>query len=137
VRIVLTQAENHAKLSNQSGGQLRCVIPCSQLASGPVPCEFLGVRPKLSNLPLHVDIQVPAQTSSEAVEQEMLDHGTATGEDLDIMTYGSALPNLRPNIHNLCVLLQLVDHHDAYNLAIHNGSHLLTSQYAHSSTSGS
>ena len=45
----------------------------------------------------------------------MLDHGTLTAEDLDIQTFGSALPNLGPNIRDPRVLSALVDHYSAQN----------------------
>jgi len=45
----------------------------------------------------------------------MLDSGTLTGEDLDIQTFGSALPKLRPNIHDPTVLTAIVDHYSAHN----------------------
>ncbi|KAI6119272.1 hypothetical protein EV401DRAFT_1500878 [Pisolithus croceorrhizus] len=57
----------------------------------------------------------PPRTSTSPVEQEMLEHGTLTGEDLDILTFGSALPNLGPNFHSPEALLAAVDYFQEYN----------------------
>ena len=45
----------------------------------------------------------------------MLDHGTLTAKDLDIQTFGSALPDLGPNIRDPQVLSALVDHYSVHN----------------------
>lgn len=45
----------------------------------------------------------------------MLDHGTLTGEDLDLIVHGSEVPNLGPNFHSPEALLAAVDHFSEYN----------------------
>jgi hypothetical protein len=61
----------------------------------------------------------------------MLDHGCLTGEDLDIMTFGSSLPNIGPNFHSPEVLLHAVDHFSNYNAATAAAAQPLTSYEAH------
>ncbi|KIK79293.1 hypothetical protein PAXRUDRAFT_161651, partial [Paxillus rubicundulus Ve08.2h10] len=73
----------------------------------------------------------PPRTSNCAIEQEMLDHGTLTGEDLDIMTFGSDLPNLGPSFHSLEALMNAVDHFTEYNAATSAGARPLTAYQAH------
>ncbi|KIO12028.1 hypothetical protein M404DRAFT_126016 [Pisolithus tinctorius Marx 270] len=46
----------------------------------------------------------------------MLDHSTLTGKDLDILTFGSDLPNLGPNFHSPEVLLLVVNYFQEYNM---------------------
>ncbi|KAG1810290.1 uncharacterized protein HD556DRAFT_1210808, partial [Suillus plorans] len=67
--------------------------------------------------PLSPDVEFhdPVRTSDCAVEQEMLDHGILTREDLDLMVHGSELPNLGPNFHSPEALLAAVDHFSEYN----------------------
>jgi hypothetical protein len=103
-------------INSSSGGRLCKIIPCSQQPSIRVPRNlpcFTHDDPVLP--PPNLDIL--DRTSLELVEQEMLDHGTLTREDLDIMTYGAALPSLEPNIHDPCTLVNLVDYHIARNSA--------------------
>ncbi|KAF8839064.1 hypothetical protein BDN67DRAFT_1012600 [Paxillus ammoniavirescens] len=61
----------------------------------------------------------------------MLDHGTLSGEDLDIMTFGSDLPNLGPNFHSPEALLAAVNHFTAYNEGTSSGAQPLTAYEAH------
>ncbi|KAG1807208.1 hypothetical protein EV424DRAFT_1543985 [Suillus variegatus] len=61
--------------------------------------------------------QDPRCILESPVEQEMLDYGLLTGEDLDLMTHGIALPKLRLNFHSPEALLDAVDHFGAYNAA--------------------
>ncbi|KAG2144310.1 hypothetical protein DEU56DRAFT_732812, partial [Suillus clintonianus] len=49
------------------------------------------------------------------VKQQMLNYRFLTGEDLDIMTHGSELPNLGPNFHSPEAMLDAVDHFEDYN----------------------
>lgn len=79
----------------------------------------------------NVEFHDPPRMSESPVEQEMLDCGFLTGEDLDIMTHGHALPNLGPNFHSPEALLFAVDHFGAYNRATAAGSRPLTANDAH------
>ncbi|KIN99332.1 hypothetical protein M404DRAFT_30563 [Pisolithus tinctorius Marx 270] len=65
--------------------------------------------------------------SSFPVEQEMLDHGTLTGKDLDILTFGSDLPNLGPNFHSPEALLLAINYFQEYNMWTSTTSQPLTS----------
>ncbi|KIO14403.1 hypothetical protein M404DRAFT_18571 [Pisolithus tinctorius Marx 270] len=67
----------------------------------------------------------------DTVKQEMLDHGTLSGEDLDILTFGSALPNLGLNFHSPKALLSTVDYFQEYNARMSAGTCPLTSFRAH------
>ncbi|KAG1727359.1 uncharacterized protein EDB91DRAFT_1021157, partial [Suillus paluster] len=78
-----------------------------------------------------VDFQDPPRMSESRIEQEMLDYGFLTGEDLDLMTHGSALPNLGSNFHSPEALFAAVDHFGAYNRATAAGSRPLTPHAAH------
>jgi hypothetical protein len=73
----------------------------------------------------------PPRISESPVEQEMLDYGFLTGEDLDIMTHGSELPNLGPNFHSPEAMLDAVDHFEDYNARTAAGARPLTSHLAH------
>lgn len=73
----------------------------------------------------------PPRTSISPVEQEMLDHGTLTGEDIDILTFGGALPNLGPNFHSPEALMSAVGYFQEYNARTSAGSCPLTSFEAH------
>ena len=83
--------------------------------------------------PLSPDVAFPDPPciSTSPVEQEMLDHGTLTGEDVDILTFGSALPNLGPNFHSPEALMSAVDYFQEYNARTSAGSRPLTSFDAH------
>ncbi|KIO10550.1 hypothetical protein M404DRAFT_21461 [Pisolithus tinctorius Marx 270] len=84
-------------------------------------------------LPLSPDVTFPdpPHTLTSAVEQEMLDNGTLTGEDLDILSFGSVLPNLGLNFHSPGALLSAVDYFQEYNARTMAGAHPLTSFDAH------
>lgn len=103
-----------------------------QVLAGPVPRGF-AVPLHEPSPPLSPDVEFhdPIRTSDCAVEQEMLDHGTLTGEDLDLMVYGSDLPNLGPNFHSPDALLAAVDHFSEYNTRTEAGAHPLTAHIAH------
>ncbi|KIO14437.1 hypothetical protein M404DRAFT_1009458 [Pisolithus tinctorius Marx 270] len=73
----------------------------------------------------------PPPSSASAVEQEMLDHGTLTQEDIDIQVYGSELPNLGPNFHSPQSLLAAADYYEAYNAVTAAGAQPLTAYHAH------
>ncbi|KAG1727962.1 uncharacterized protein EDB91DRAFT_1086263 [Suillus paluster] len=73
----------------------------------------------------------PPQMSESPVKQEMLDYRFLTGEDLDIMTHGSELPNLGPNFHSPEAMLDAVNHFEDYNTRTAADSHPLTSHLAH------
>jgi len=83
-------------------------------------------------MPFVPDLDFPEWTSPEATEQDMLDQGILTREDLDIQTFGSHLPNLGPNIHDPRVLLGLVDYYKQFNAAAHASSSRLTNHSAFS-----
>lgn len=99
---------------------------------GPVPRGFAvplhDPRPPISP---DMDFHDPPRMSESPVEQEMLDYGFLTGEDLDLMTHGSALPNLGSNFHSPEALLAAVNHFGAYNGATAAGSRSLTANEAH------
>ncbi|KAG1807703.1 hypothetical protein EV424DRAFT_1350599 [Suillus variegatus] len=108
------------------------IVPTTIQDAGPIPCGFA--------IPLHelqppllpdVTFQDPCHISESPVEQEMLDYDFLTGEDLDLMTHGTDLPNLGPNFHSHEVLHDAVDHFSAYNTATSLGSRPLTSYNAH------
>jgi len=73
------------------------VVPTAKPDTGPVAQKLLKDPPLL--LP---DVEFPnlPHFSTSPIEQEMLDHGTLTSKDLDIITFGNALPNLGPNFHS-------------------------------------
>ncbi|KIK79761.1 hypothetical protein PAXRUDRAFT_36357 [Paxillus rubicundulus Ve08.2h10] len=73
----------------------------------------------------------PPQTSDCAIEQEMLDHGTLTGEDLNIMMFSSNFPSLWPNFHSMEALMNAVDHFTKYNAATSTGAYPLTAYQVH------
>ena len=83
------------------------------------------IMPALFNFP------DPAPTSSCAVEQEMLDHGTLTQEDIDIQTYGSLLLNLGPNFCTPEALMDMVNYYLTCNALTSAGAKPLTSYVAH------
>ncbi|KIK82183.1 hypothetical protein PAXRUDRAFT_154345, partial [Paxillus rubicundulus Ve08.2h10] len=85
------------------------------------------------SLPLspNVEFHNLPRMSDSPMEQEMLDHGTVSVEDLDIMTFGSDLPNLSPNFHGPEALLAAVDHFTAYNEGTLFGAWPLTVYKAH------
>ncbi|KAG1796123.1 hypothetical protein EV424DRAFT_1353275 [Suillus variegatus] len=107
------------------------LVPSAAQDTGPVLRGY--------SVPLHepqpllspdAQFQDPRRISESPVEQEMLDYGLLTGEDLDLMTHGIALPNLGPNFHSPEALLDAVDHFGAYNAATSSGSqqHALNQQ---------
>lgn len=100
--------------------------------AGPVPRGF-AVPLHEPSAPLSPDVEFrdPVRTSDCAVEQEMLDHGVLTGEDLDLMVYGSDLPNLGPNFHSPEALLAAVDYFSEYNNRTQAGAYPLTAYRAH------
>ncbi|KAG2339803.1 hypothetical protein BDR05DRAFT_950957 [Suillus weaverae] len=91
-------------------------IDMPPMQAGPVPHGFL-VPLHEPSAPLSPDMEFynPIQTSDCTIEQEMLDHGILTGEDLNLMVHGSELPNLRLNFHSSEALLAAVDHVSEYN----------------------
>ncbi|KAG2029354.1 hypothetical protein BDR03DRAFT_1018499 [Suillus americanus] len=96
------------------------------------PEDNTKVQP-VFNPPLSLDVTFkdPRRISESPVEQEMLDYGFLTGEDLDLLTHGTDLPNLGPNFHSPEVLHNAVDHFSAYNTATSSGSRPLTSYKAY------
>ncbi|KAL4064799.1 hypothetical protein V8B97DRAFT_1919935 [Scleroderma yunnanense] len=83
--------------------------------------------------PLSPDIAFldPPCFSPSPVKQEMLDHGTLTGEDINILTFDSVLLNLRLNFHSPEVLLSAVDYFQEYNTRTSIGGQPLTPFVAH------
>lgn len=108
------------------------IMPIAHANEGPVLRGF-AVLSREPQPPLSPDVEFhdPPRISDSAVEQDMLDYGFLTGEDLDIMTHGSALPNLGPNFHSPEALLAAVDHFDAYNAATAAGGRPLTTHEAY------
>jgi len=108
------------------------VMPTAVEDIGPVsrtfPHPICAPSPPLSPDVVFPD---PPRISTSPVEQEMLDHGTLTGEDVDILTFGSALPNLGPNFHSPEALGSAVDYFQEYNARTSAGSRPLTSFEAH------
>ncbi|KAG2336006.1 hypothetical protein BDR05DRAFT_1006251 [Suillus weaverae] len=66
-------------------------------------------------IPPIFDFPDPVPVSPCAIEQEMLDHGTLTPEDIDIQIHGCALLNLSPNFHTPDALLDALDYFNVYN----------------------
>ena len=82
-------------------------------------------------MPVLFDFPNPAPTSSCAVEQEILDHGTLTQEDIDIQTYGSLLLNLDPNFHTPEALMDVGNYYSTCNALTSAGAKPLMSYVAH------
>ena len=114
--------QNHFKRSS------KLIVPSAQLDHGPVSQTLREQLPLISP---DVAFQDPPRRSDCAVKQEMLNHGTITGEDLDIITFGSDLPNLGLNFHSPEALIAAVDHFSAYGAATAAGARPLTSYEAH------
>ena len=92
------------------------------------------VKPYLTREPIMpqvFDFPDPDPTSPCAVEQQMLDHGTLTQEDIDIQTHGASLPNLGPNFHTPEALLDAVNYYSTCNALSSAGARSLTSYIAH------
>ncbi|KAG2046041.1 hypothetical protein BDR06DRAFT_977775 [Suillus hirtellus] len=83
-------------------------------------------------IPPIFDFLDPPPVSPCAVEQQMLDHGMLTQEDIDIQIHGRALPNLGPNFHTPEVLIDALDFYDAYNDVTAAGAQPLDAHRAHS-----
>jgi len=107
------------------------VVPTAKPDQGPVSRTFPILLNPSKVLSPDAEFPDPPRSSDCAVEQQMLDHGTLTGEDLDIMTFGSDLPNLGPNFHSPEALLAAVDHFSAYNQAASTNARSLNSYEAY------
>ncbi|KAL4078138.1 hypothetical protein V8B97DRAFT_2073137 [Scleroderma yunnanense] len=108
------------------------VIPLAQKDVGPISQTFpFPICTPLPPLSPDVAFLDPPCFSPSPVEQEMLDHGTLTGKDINILTFGSVLPNLGPNFHSLEVLLSAVDYFQEYNTRTSVGGQPLTPFIAH------
>ncbi|KIK79758.1 hypothetical protein PAXRUDRAFT_28329 [Paxillus rubicundulus Ve08.2h10] len=105
------------------------IVPSTQQDATPIshrsPNPLHEPLPPLSPDVMFLD---PPHSSDCTAEQEMLDHGILTGEDLDIMTFGSALLNLEPHFNSPEVLLNAVDHFSIYNTATSTEGHALQRQ---------
>ena len=117
------RSQNRTRNQTSRPGRIIRLVPRSQ-QPGPVSKTL---APPPVPLPLTPDLDIPEYGSSDPVEQEMLDHGFLTHEDLDLQNFGSALPNLGPNIHDPRVLLRYLDHHDQLNAHAQASSSKLTS----------
>ena len=108
------------------------VMPMAVEDIGPVsqtfPHPICAPSPPLSP---NVTFPDPPRISTSPVEQEMLNHGTLTGEDIDILTFGSALPNLGSNFHSPEALLSAVNYFQEYNARTSASSRPLTSFDTH------
>ncbi|KAF8432558.1 hypothetical protein L210DRAFT_790391, partial [Boletus edulis BED1] len=134
----LRQKTIDAQTRIQQAGRTKFIIPSVQQDQGPISRSVPSViHPPPRPLSPYVDFHDPPATSDSAVEQEMLDHGSLTREDLDIMMFGSALPNLGPNFHSPEALLATVDHFTGYNEATAAGARPLTTYEAHRSPDNS
>ncbi|KAF8431515.1 hypothetical protein L210DRAFT_804948, partial [Boletus edulis BED1] len=92
------------------------------------------IKPYLTQEPIMLpvfDFPNPAPTSPCAVEQQMLDHGILTQEDIDIQTHGAVLLNLGPNFHTPKALLDTVNYYSTYNMLSSAGTQPLTSYIVH------
>ncbi|KAG1856441.1 hypothetical protein F4604DRAFT_2040069 [Suillus subluteus] len=120
------QSELHSKTNVSQAHYKRVgerIVPTTIRDADPVPQGFAiplhELQPPLSP---DVTFKDPRRISESPVEQEMLDYGFLTGEDLDLMTHGTDLPNLGPNFHSPEALHDAVDHFSAYNTATSSGS---------------
>jgi hypothetical protein len=95
------------------------------------PRLVMPYPPRGPILPPRFEFPDPPASSSCAVEQEMLDHGTLTQEDIDIQVHGNELPNLRPAFHSPEALLDAVEHFTEHNALTASGAQPLTSYHAH------
>ncbi|KAL4067321.1 hypothetical protein V8B97DRAFT_2025151 [Scleroderma yunnanense] len=108
------------------------VIPLAQKDVGLILRTFpLLICTPLPPLSPDVAFLNPPHFSPSPVKQEMLDHSTLTGEDIDILTFGGALLNLGPNFHSPEVLLSAVDYFQEYNTRTSVGGQPLTPFVAH------
>lgn len=71
----------------------------------------------------------PSPSSSSAVEQEMLDHGTMSMADLHLDV---PLPSLPPGLHSGDMLQECVDHFEVHNAITRTNATTLTATVAHS-----
>ena len=86
------------KQTSTQVGWIICLVPQSQ-QPGPVSQTL---RPPPIPLPLTPDLEIPEYTSSEPIEQEMLDHRFLTGEDLvRFLTSFSSFLSLSIHLHNI------------------------------------
>lgn len=110
----------------------RILSPTAVSIPGPLQHSYPDtIHEPLPPMPQYPEFNFPLRTSDEAVEQEMLDTGALTGEDLDIQgSYSGMFPNLGPNIHDPRELLAYVNHHDVLNAATARGAVPLTSKVA-------
>ncbi|KAJ7631938.1 hypothetical protein DFH06DRAFT_1140292 [Mycena polygramma] len=84
--------------------------------SGPLPRYFPDVPQPTLISPIPPASSIAPRTSSEAVEQEMLDSGALTAEDLDIQL-SNIPPYLGPNITDPPRFLELLGHQERLNAA--------------------
>ncbi|KAJ7631936.1 hypothetical protein DFH06DRAFT_1140290 [Mycena polygramma] len=85
--------------------------------SGPLPRYFPDVPQPTLISPIPPASSIAPRTSSEAVEQEMLDSGALTAEDLDIQL-SNIPPYLGPNITDPPRFLELLGHQERLNAAV-------------------
>lgn len=67
----------------------------------------------------------------KASPQEMIDHGTLTCKDIDLLMFGSALLNLGPNFHSPEALSSAVDYFQEYKARTSAGTQPLTALETH------
>ncbi|KII90060.1 hypothetical protein PLICRDRAFT_577787 [Plicaturopsis crispa FD-325 SS-3] len=130
-RTQTTQLGGASRISKD--GQVSAIVPMSMLPVPPPSAAHYTVplREPEALIDQFPTLTVFPRTSSSAVEQEMIDHGSLTWEDIDLQTFGSALPNLGPNFHDPESLLQYVEHHEGLNAATAAASRPLTAREAH------
>ncbi|KAF7372218.1 hypothetical protein MVEN_00081200 [Mycena venus] len=98
---------------------------------GPLPRRFPDLPEFVPIPPFPSTSSVTPRTSPDPVEQDMLDNGIITGEDLDIQS-GIIPPYLGPNVHDPLAFHELVVHHEKLNAAVSRAATPLTSRAAHS-----
>ncbi|KAL4064278.1 hypothetical protein V8B97DRAFT_2026060 [Scleroderma yunnanense] len=92
---------------------------------------YVGLISQTFPFPVYIAFLNPPHFSPSPFKQEMLNHSTLTGEDINILTFDSALLNLRPNFHSLEVLLSAVNYFQEYNTRTSVGGQPLTPFIAH------
>ncbi|KAH7918292.1 hypothetical protein BV22DRAFT_1134692 [Leucogyrophana mollusca] len=122
----------HSTTVDLQSRHVRVNVPLGQAFTGPVSPQYtVSLHEPAPSLPSRVLFEDPPRASSSAVEQEMLDHGVLTGEDINILTFGSELPDLGPHFHSPEALHTAIDHYAAHNAAAAAGARQLTSHAAH------
>ncbi|KAJ7852606.1 hypothetical protein B0H13DRAFT_2359401 [Mycena leptocephala] len=121
-------------LAGSSGLHGRFLSPAAVPPTrGPLPRYFPDVeRPAFIPIPqFPTTTSVLPRTSSDPIEQDMLDSSFITGEDLDIQS-GSLPPYLGDTIRDPLAFRELLDHQQQLNAAVSRAAVPLTARVAHS-----